>query len=256
MSISAARIRAVVREEFRDYRRNRFVLATMAVLPVVFFITPVISIFRITAAVPASVVRTQVGVTLLLLLLIPVVVPATIAAYSVVGERDQGTLEPVLTTPIRRDEFLLGKAVAAIIPSVGIAYALFAVFVTAVRFGASHAVVTTVWQPTWFLAQLLFTPLLAGWSIWVGTAISARSTDVRAAQQLGTLASLPPLALTSLILFRVIHPSVTVALVVALALAVIDIAAWRVVSTMFDRERLITGMRPSPDAPEPGAPCY
>jgi len=45
MTISAARIRAVVRKEFRDYRRNRFVLATMAVLPVVFFITPVISIF-------------------------------------------------------------------------------------------------------------------------------------------------------------------------------------------------------------------
>jgi ABC-type Na+ efflux pump permease subunit len=175
-----------------------------------------------------------------------VVVPATIAAYSVVGERVQGTLEPVLTTPIRRDEFLLGKAAAAIIPSVGIAYALFAVFVTAVRFGASHAVVITVWQPTWFLAQFLFAPLLAGWSIWVGTAISARSTDVRAAQQLGTLASLPPLALTSLISFQVIHPSVIVAVVLALALAVIDIAAWRVVSAMFDRERLITGMRPSP----------
>jgi hypothetical protein len=27
------------------------------------------------------------------------------------------------------------------------------------------------------LAQLLFTPLLAAWSIWVGIAISARSSD-------------------------------------------------------------------------------
>jgi hypothetical protein len=47
------------------------------------------------------------------------------------------------------------------------------------------------------LAQLLFTPLLAGWSIWVGIAISARSNDTRVAQQLGTLASLPSIAVTS-----------------------------------------------------------
>ncbi len=36
-----------------------------------------------------------------------------------------GTLEPVLTTPIRREEFLLGKALAALIPSLAIAYAVF-----------------------------------------------------------------------------------------------------------------------------------
>jgi ABC-2 type transport system permease protein len=32
---------------------------------------------------------------------VPAVIPASIAAYSVVGERDQGTLEPLLTTPVR-----------------------------------------------------------------------------------------------------------------------------------------------------------
>jgi len=243
MNISAKRIRAVVRKEFRDYRRNRFVIVTMAILPVVFFITPAIGIFRITDSEPASVVRTQVGLTLLLLLVVAVIVPATIAAYSVVGEREQGTLEPVLTTPIRREEFLLGKAIAAIIPAAAIAYALFAAFVLSVRFGASHAVVTAVWQPSWFVAQLLFAPLLASWSIWIGTAISARATDVRAAQQLGTLASLPPLALTALMSFQVIHPGLTVAAVVAVVLAGIDVAAWRAVSAMFDRERLITGAR-------------
>jgi hypothetical protein len=51
--------------------------------------------------------------TLLYILAIPVLVPAVLAAYSVVGERLQGTLEPVLGTPIRREELLLGKALAA-----------------------------------------------------------------------------------------------------------------------------------------------
>jgi len=42
---------------------------------------------------------------------------ALLAAYAVVGERRQGTLEPVLTMSLRREEFLLGKALAALCPS-------------------------------------------------------------------------------------------------------------------------------------------
>src|SRR5213596_2514685 len=43
-----------------------------------------------------------------------------------------GTLEPVLTTPIPREEFLLAKALAALVPSVVIAYAVYAFFVVCV----------------------------------------------------------------------------------------------------------------------------
>jgi len=50
----------------------------------------------------------------------------------VLGERQQGPLEPVLTTPIRREEFLLGKALAVLVPSVAIAYVVFAVFLAVV----------------------------------------------------------------------------------------------------------------------------
>ena len=93
------------------------------------------------------------------------------------------------------------------------------------------------------LAQLLFTPLLATWSIWVGIAISARSSDVRVAQQLGMLVSLPSVALTSLIAFDVIHVTLALALGLAAALLLLDGLGWRISSATFDRERLITGTR-------------
>jgi ABC-2 type transport system permease protein len=93
------------------------------------------------------------------------------------------------------------------------------------------------------VAQLVFTPLIATWAIWVGIAMSVRARDVRVAQQLATLASLPALGITTLITFRVITPSVTVAVVLGLALLAVDVAAWRFVSRLFDRERLITGTR-------------
>jgi ABC-2 type transport system permease protein len=93
------------------------------------------------------------------------------------------------------------------------------------------------------LAQLVFTPLLAGWSIWVGIAISTRSSEVRVAQQLGVLASLPSVVVTSLIAFNVIRPSLVVALGGAVVLLVLNRLGWRLTSAMFDRERLIAGTR-------------
>jgi ABC-type Na+ efflux pump permease subunit len=244
--MSAERVRAVVRKEAREFRRNRFVIATMAVLPFVFLITPMVTLFKVPASASGPQVKAAVGVMSLLMLILPVVIPPVVAAYSVVGERDQGTLEPVLTAPVRASELLLGKAVAAFVPSVGVAYAIYFIVAISIRFGAADVVSSVVWHPPQLVAQLLFTPLLALWSIWVGIGISTRASDVRVAQQLATLAGLPLLGFTSLISFQLIKPSVTLAVGLALALLAADVVAWRVVSRLFDRERLITGGRSSP----------
>jgi ABC-type Na+ efflux pump permease subunit len=242
VKFSFGRLGAVLRKELREYRRSPFIIVTMAVLPLVFLIEPLITIFRIGPSVGANAVDKAVGATFLVLLIAPALLPAVIASYSVVGEREQGTLEPLLTTPLRREELLLGKALGVVIPSVGIAYVLFAVIQICARLFASNAaVVADLGQGPHILAEVLFAPLLAGWSIWVGIGISARASDVRVAQQLGTLSSLPPLAVVALVSFNVFTPSFTLAVVFALILLVADIILFRVVSALFDRERLITG---------------
>jgi ABC-type Na+ efflux pump permease subunit len=239
--VSRQRIRSVLTKEAREFRRNRFVIVTMAVLPLIFLITPMITIFKIPADASGPEVQAAVGTISLLLLIVPIALPPVIAAYSVVGERDQGTLEPVLTTPVTASELLLGKAAAAFIPSVGMAYAIYFVVLITVRAGAAPVVTDVVWHPPQLLAQLLFIPLLALWAIWVGIGISTRASDVRVAQQLATLAGLPLLGLTALFSFQVIKPSVPLAIGLALALLIVDLAAWRVVSRLFDPERLVTG---------------
>jgi ABC-2 type transport system permease protein len=93
------------------------------------------------------------------------------------------------------------------------------------------------------LAQLLFTPLLAGWSIWVGLGMSARASDVRVAQQLGVLASLPPVFVAALIALNVIHATLGLALGLAAALLLGDGLGWRIMAATLDRERLVTGTR-------------
>jgi ABC-type transport system involved in multi-copper enzyme maturation permease subunit len=238
--VSTTRVRAIFRKELQEYRRNRAIVITMAVVPLIFLIQPLIQIFSL----PASSAGTLAGKQPLLYMLgIPALTPALIAAAAVVGERQQGTLEPVLTTPIRREELILGKALAVLAPALIISYAVFGIAVASIELFAQPPVASAVLRGPELLAQVLFTPLLATWSIWVGMAISARSSDFRVAQQLSTLASLPAVIVSALVAFGVIHATLGLALGLGLLLLVLDRLGWRVVSALFDRERLITGTR-------------
>jgi ABC-type transport system involved in multi-copper enzyme maturation permease subunit len=240
VNVSRQHVRAIRRKEFREYRRNGNLLFATAILPLIFLIQPVIQVFTLPTSASMTLRHEH---SLVYMLAIPVLVPALLASYAVVGERLQGTLEPVLTTPVRPEELLLGKAMAAFVPSVVVAYAVFALFVAIVEFFARSAVASALIQGPDLLAQLLFTPLLASWSIWVGIAISARSSDPRTAAQISLLMSIPTVAVTTLIALNVIPATLGIAVGFGAALLVLVLVGWRVVSVIFDPERLITNTK-------------
>jgi ABC-type Na+ efflux pump permease subunit len=234
--MSWRRIRAILQKELRDYRRTRSIVGAMAVMSVIMLVVPVLLTLQQSAANSS-----QIGAPLFLMLVIPVVIPASVAAFSVVGERERNTLEPVLTTPIRREEFLLGKALAVLIPTLAIAYVLYGISLACIALFGQPGTIAAVLRSPFLAVLLIFTPLVAGWSIWAGIAISARSRDVRVAQQLATVASLFPLALIGLLAyFGIIQQSL---LYVGIGLLVVDALGWRIVSVAFDRERLVTGAK-------------
>ena len=240
MTVNRRRVRAVFSKELREYRHNGNIVYAMAILPLVFLIQPLIQVFTLpaTASVPLRHEH-----TLLYMLAVPVLVPATLAAYAVVGERLQGTLEPVLSTPVRREELLLGKALAAFVPSVVVAYVVFGFYIAVVELFAHPGVASALIRAPDLIAQLVFTPLLATWSIWVGIAVSARSGDPRTAGQLSILVSLPTVAVTSLVAFNVIPATRGVAFGLGAALLVLIRLGGRFASALFDRERLITSTK-------------
>lgn len=240
MTVSRRRVRAIFRKELREYRRNSSIVWTMAVIPVLFILAPLIQVLALPGSASAAFLS---GDPLAILLGIPALVPGTVAAYSVIGERQQGTLGPVLTTPIPREELLLGKALAVLVPSLAISIAVYAFFLACVELFAQPAVAAAVLNGPDILAQLLFTPLLAAWSIWVGIAVSSRSSDLRVAQQLSALANLPPVAILYLLAYDVIPVSRGLAFGLGVLLVVLDGLGWRVVASLFDRERMITGTR-------------
>ena len=238
--LSRIRITALLRKELRVYRRSSSIILATAVIPAVFLIQPLVEVFATPTSADAVLRRHN---ELIYLLAIPALVPSFVAAYSIVGERQQGTLEPILTTPIRRRELILSKAVSILLPSIVVSYLVFAVFLALVALFAQAGVSSALIHPSDVLAQVIFTPLIAAWSIWIAMAISVRASDIRVAQQLSVLASLPTVAVTSLIAFNVIHPSTRLVVALAVVLLVGNRLAWRLVSSLFDRERLITSIR-------------
>jgi ABC-2 type transport system permease protein len=132
---------------------------------------------------------------------------------------------------------------AAFVPTLVIAYAVFGIFLAVAALFAHSVIVSAIYAGPHILVQFLFTPLLAGWAIWVGIAVSARSTDVRVVQQLSVLGSVPPLVILALMSLNVITESTTLAIGLAAPLLAFDLLAWRVVAAMFDRERLVIGRR-------------
>jgi ABC-type transport system involved in multi-copper enzyme maturation permease subunit len=234
------RTRAITRKELREYLRNRSVLVAVAIFPLIFLIQPVALVLKLPSSVALQLSHRHM---LLYMLAVPILAPGILGGYSIAGERAQESLEPALTTPIRSDEFLLGKAIAAFTPSVVIAYVVYGLFIGFVLLFAPAGIAPVLLQPSDIAAQVVFTPLLAALAVWIAVAVSTRLSDVRVAQQLSLLGNVPLVVVTSLVAFDVIPISLTPFVPMAILLLAADVAGWRLVVPLFNRERLITGSR-------------
>ncbi len=124
----------------REIRHNKLILVTACILPIIFLVELTVEILLIEASATSAVLAARVDTSLFVPLLVPVLIPATMSAFSVVGEREQGTLEPVLTTPVTRVELIVGKAAAIFMPAVSLSYVVLGVFVAIVALFARSAV--------------------------------------------------------------------------------------------------------------------
>jgi ABC-type transport system involved in multi-copper enzyme maturation permease subunit len=236
--MSRRQVRAIFRKEMREFRRNKQVISTMALSPIGFVVAPIIFLFSVSASDASTLYQYPV---LLFTLSMAALVPVTVGAYSITGEREQGTLEPVLGTPIQTREFLLGKALAVFAPAVAQSYLLFGVIDGLVWVIRPAVVSAAALRPLVLLAQLIFTPLLVWMAVWVSMTISARVSDVRVGQQIGAVIMLPVIALSVLLGFNVLHVTVSLGVTVGAVLVALDAAGLRVVPRAFDRERLVLG---------------
>ena len=180
---------------------------------------------------------------LVLFMLIPTVVPLTVAIYSIIGEKTARTLEPLLATPARVGELLLAKSIASTIPAVLVTWLAYLVYLVAVRSVGSQAAVNAVTAPRWILAIVFLVPLLTLLSVNLGIFISTRVNDVRAAQQIGGLVVVPIVGLgIAQVTGRVVLDD-SAFLQTAIVLTVIDAAVFALARLAFQRENILVRWR-------------
>lgn len=178
---------------------------------------------------------------LILYLAMPLIIPMTIAAFSIIGEKESRSLEPLLATPVKTGELLLGKAIAAVVPAMLATWAAYLIFIIGARAVAlSDKVVNGLLNPMWIVAMLILAPLLSLLSVSVGVLISSRVNDTRVAQQIGGALVIPAVLLglgqtAGFILLNALTFLVGSALV-----ALIDAGVLYASTRLFRREAILT----------------
>jgi ABC-2 type transport system permease protein len=180
----------------------------------------------------------------ILFLLLPIFIPSVLASYAIIGEKRERTLEPVLATPIRTWELLVGKALAALLPALAITIASATLFVVGIlSLARTDRVREIVITPGWILAVLVDTPLLALIGVALIVVLSSRVNDPRSAQQLSGVLVVPVLGLLFGQLAGVIVLGPALALGIGAVLAVIAAAALWMATRLFQREAILTRWR-------------
>lgn len=170
---------------------------------------------------------------------IPAITAVSLSTFSVVDEKMSGTLEPLLATPVRTDEIILGKAIAHLIPSLISTYISFLLFIVLVySFNWLH-IMTIIPLYYWAIVLFVFVPLSAALCFLMGIAASSWAKHPKSAQNISLVFILPVLGLTAAQFagFFSITPISLAGIAVVLIASLI--LALRISIRIFDREHII-----------------
>lgn len=254
-------IRILMRKEWKELRQQPGLLISLLALPLLFTAMATV-LTLVLGAIPdqdtldlplaqlnpayATMSVSEVGQSVigaqmsLLFTILPIMLPSVIASYSIVGEKAGRTLEPLLATPVRTWELLVGKGLLALLPALTLTWLGAGIFAVCLLAGTSPAVSAAVLSPAWFLLIGVCGPLIAIIAVAAMVAISARVNDPRTAQQYSAIGIVPFMVLFLGQLSGLLILGAALVLVVALVLAIIAaLAVWGAVQ-VFERERILT----------------
>ncbi len=237
----------VARKDFKIYTKKGSVIYATIALPLIVGVAfPSIigySLNRTAKALGAAAAPGLMDSFSIWFLIGAAIVPTAIASYSLVGEKVQKSLEPMLATPMSDGDILLGKTLSAILPPVGALYAGSILFMTLMDY-FTHNLLGYYYYPNWHIAAiLLVAPLAALFSVEVNVIISSRMTDVRSAQQTGGLLMLPFIGIYLASEIGLFPLNDTNLVILAGVLAIVSVAMFLVAKGTFHREEILTRWR-------------
>ncbi len=245
----------VLHKELRELLPQRALLFSISLLPLILVIMsgvllakplngarlPVqVSDPRYAGLTPFQIQKVLVSLQFRMILLFQsLILPAIIASYSIVGEKNNRTLEPLLAAPVRTWQLLLAKALAALLPAVAVTWLSSLIFMLEVLGFGGAGVLPLVATPGWLVAVFLTVPVVVMIPIALAVIVSSRVNDPRSASQLATLLFVILLVGVELAGSR-LDLTVPIALTLTAVLAVIGVALLWVATRIFQREVILT----------------
>lgn len=169
------------------------------------------------------------------------ILPSTLASYSILGEKIEQSLEPLLATPTTDSELLFGKTMTSFLPCVGIIYIGSIIFMVLSDL-ISYSTIGYLFFPNWSMAfiLLLAVPLSSILSIQLNVIISSRVNDVRTANQLGMILFIPFIAVYILLETNVVSLNVINLLAISVILLAADAVLFYINKATFNRDAILT----------------
>ena len=258
------KIKTIIRKEWAEVFKNRLVLFTVAFLPLVLTAIPIGILITMGSSGDlggaASALPEQfnsfcpanlsggdcfqaymVSQFMIMFMILPLAIPATIASYSIVGEKTTRSLEPLLATPITTAELLVGKSLAAAIPAIIATYGAFAIFaIAAFIIVPNKLLLSALLDARWLLAVIVVGPLMALLAVNISVMVSSRVNDPRVAEQISMVVLLPVLVVFFGQLAGLFIINRQFVIISALVLLILDVILVFLSVRMFQREAILT----------------
>ena len=257
-------VATILRREWAETVRNRLLMATILLPPVILTVAPIVVGGLVTdrtlpADFTAQIIAQRpewasftpselagaftVQQFLAFFLLMPAYIPLSIATFSIIGEKQARTLEPVLAAPVRTVELLAGKAIAALVPGVLAGWLTYLAFASLASLVYGPRLLGVVTDPSWLSGVFVLGPAVGLSSVVTGVIVSSRVNDPRVAQQIGGVIIVPIIAVTLVQATGSILVGASGYLLLAAAILAVSLLGLRIGVTLFDREAILTRWR-------------
>jgi ABC-2 type transport system permease protein len=265
--MSLFKIRTVMEKEFDEIMKNKMILSTLLLMPLIIaVIMPVAMLAPIFLTGDNGLTQneTQQYINMLpgvdpndpqgalfqyfmtavlpFFMMLPAFLPAIISSYSIIGEKKNRTLEPLLAAPVSVYDIIIGKALSALIPSLAATWIAVVIYI-GIAAGLSVTFLHRLILPdlvTWGLGLLVFAPLVAFLGIMLTVMISSRVNDPRVAQQISALLVIPIMGLFIMQMSGIALIDIKIMLAMIAIALVVDLISLRLGKFIFDREEILT----------------
>ena len=230
----------IANKDFKIFRKKKRILYALIVLPLLLSIgLPLL--FNSIPKEDADAMIVLLNAFSFFYIILAYILPSTLASYSIIGEKIEESLEPVLATPITDSELLFGKTIASFLPCVAMIYTGSIIFMV-LSDVITYNKLGSLFFPNWNIAfiLLLAVPLSSILSIQMNVIISSKVNDIRTANQLGILLFIPFIAVYILLETNLLSLNLTNLLIILMSLIIADIVLFYISKATFRRDEILT----------------